>query len=64
MTSTPNPTAALDATTARIIAGTAAVLHARPIPSADDFAPIVRAPRTDRPRRFRTARKSTRRIIR
>lgn len=62
---TTNPIPALDATTARLIAGTNAQLHSRPIPSADDFAPIVRTPRTDRPKRFRSPRRTpARRIIR
>lgn len=62
---TTNPITALDATTARLIAGTNAQLHSRPVPTASDFAPIALAPRTDRPKRFRSPRKnSTRRIIR
>lgn len=62
---TTNPITALDATTARMIAGTNAALHSRPLPTAADFAPIVVTPRTDRPKRFRSPRKnSTRRIIR
>lgn len=58
---TTNPIAALDATTARLIAGTNAQLHARPIPTAADFAPLADLKPADRSRNFaRTTRRTTR----